>query len=25
LAARLEGRADHLDRRAGSTTATRLC
>jgi hypothetical protein len=25
LAARFDGRADHLDRRAGSTTATRLC
>jgi hypothetical protein len=25
LAARLESRADHLDRRAGSTTAMRLC
>jgi hypothetical protein len=24
LAARFEGRADHLDRRAGSATATRL-
>jgi hypothetical protein len=25
LAARFESRADHLDRRAGSMTATRLC
>jgi hypothetical protein len=25
LAARFEGRADHLDRRAGSMTATRSC
>jgi hypothetical protein len=25
LAARFEDRADHLDRRAGSMTATRLC
>jgi hypothetical protein len=25
LAARFDSRADHLDRRAGSMTATRLC
>jgi hypothetical protein len=25
LASRFESRADHLDRRAGSMTATRLC